>query len=566
MKVSHFYLKTQKEVPSDAHLLSHQFMLRAGLIQPLSSGIYSWLPLGLRVLRRVETIVREEMNRSGALEVLLPAVQPAELWKESERWHQYGPELLRFTDRHDHDCCLGPTHEEVITDVMRKELASYKSLPVTVYQIQTKFRDEIRPRFGVLRGREFVMKDAYSFDLDAESLQQSYTVMYDAYRRIFTRLGLHFRAVEADTGNIGGHQSHEFQVLSDSGEDVIAYSDQSNYAANVELATTSPPPYATPSDKTMMLVDTPNQYTMQVLCEAHGMKACETIKTLMVQGVEQDLVALVLRGDHKLNEFKAEKHPLVHAPLTFADHALIKERIGVDPGSLGPVQLPCPVIIDRHAAAMPEFICGANETDKHYFHAVWDRDVQRANVLDLRLVQEGDLSPDGRGQLKFARGIEVGQVFALGDKYSRSMGLTVLDQEGKSITLQMGCYGIGISRIVGAAIEQHHDDRGIIWPAAMAPFDIALIPINQKKSSMVREKAEALHDELTCAGFDVLFDDREERAGVLFADMDLIGLPHRLVISEKGLKKGTIEYKSRSKEQPQDLPITQLLPFLKRRI
>lgn len=546
MLLSRYFLPTTKEMPADAELVSHQYMLRAGLIRKLASGLYSWLPLGMRVLQKVERIVRDEMNRSGALELSMPVVQPAELWQESNRWDKYGKDLLRFVDRHERDFCMGPTHEEVVTDIMRGELRSYKQLPLTVYQIQTKFRDEIRPRFGVMRSREFIMKDAYSFHNDAASMESTYEVMYRAYVNIFTRLGLNFRPVLADSGAIGGDLSHEFQVLANAGEDVIAYSDTGDYAANIERATAlQPKDVANIATQSLEKFATPNIKTIAELSAQHKIAAEHSIKTLIVKGEEQPFVALILRGDHELNELKAEKHPAIAAPLTMATEAEILATVGAGPGSLGPVKLTIPYIVDHAAAILADFVCGANEQGYHYKGVNWGRDVVLHEVADLRNVVEGDLSPCGKGQLRFARGIEVGHIFQLGDKYSRAMKLSVLAENGKSIHPLMGCYGIGVSRIVAAAIEQNHDDSGIIWPDPMAPFQVGIAPVQMHKSYRVRECAEQLYQELLNAGVEVLFDDRKERPGVMFATMDLIGIPHRIVIGERGLDAGTVEYKNR---------------------
>lgn len=563
MRTSEYFLGTVKETPSDAEIISHQLMLRAGMIRKLASGLYTWLPLGLRILRKIEKIIREEMDRTGALEVLMPVVQPAELWQESARWEKYGAELLRMKDRHQRDFCLGPTHEEVITDLARRELRSYKQLPITFYQIQTKFRDEIRPRFGVMRAREFTMKDAYSFHANQDSLQRTYLAMYNAYTQIFSRLGLAFRAVQADTGSIGGSASHEFQVLADSGEDLIVYSDSSDYAANIELATTlinnSTRPAATAS---MQMIDTPGLYTIDALSQHLKLDPKNSVKTLLVVGKETDIVALILRGDHELNPIKAEKLPQVATPLQFASLEKIREMIKCDPGSIGPVGLPVPMIVDRDAALVGDFVCGANINDKHYLNVNWERDVALPEVADLRKVVAGDLSPDGQGKLTMTRGIEVGHIFDLGDKYSKSLQLTVLDENGKTTIPVMGCYGIGVTRIVAAAIEQNHDDNGIIWPDAMAPFKIALIPMNFHKSERVKTITENLYEQLTAAGIDVLLDDRKERAGVLFADMDLIGIPHRIVIGERGIDAGTVEYKSRREVEVKEIPLHDVVNFL----
>jgi len=570
MRTSNFPLQTLKEVPADAEIASHRLMLRAGLIRKLAAGLYTWLPLGLRVLRRVEQIVREEMDRAGALEVLMPAVQPAELWEESGRWDKYGAELLRLTDRHQREFCFGPTHEEIITDLARNELRSYRQLPVNFYQIQTKFRDEIRPRFGVMRAREFLMKDAYSFHLDQDSLQATYELMHATYCRIFERCGLDYRPVAADTGSIGGSGSHEFHVLADSGEDAIAFSTDSDYAANVELAEAVAPsqgPGAPTRD--MTLVDTPDAKTIAELVEQFDQPVERTIKTLVVEAAEDadaELVALLVRGDHELNAIKAEKHPLVAAPLQMASEERIRAAIGAGPGSLGPVGLSLPMVVDRAAAAVADFSAGANVDGKHYFGINWERDVALPEVADLRNVIEGDPSPDGRGSLTIARGIEVGHIFQLGRKYSDAMKATVLDENGKAVTMTMGCYGIGVSRVVGAAIEQHNDAQGIAWPTAIAPFQLALIPMQMKKSERVREAADALYAALCEAGVDVLFDDRDARPGVMFADMELIGIPHRVVIGERGLDKGEVEYRARTDSDNRMLPLEGFVTFIRETI
>ena len=570
MRVSEFPLSTLKETPSDAEVISHQLMLRAGMIQRLAAGIYSWMPLGLRVLRRVERIVREEMDAAGALELLMPAVQPAELWQESSRWQAYGPELLRMQDRHAREFCFGPTHEEVITDIARRELRSYRQLPVNYYQIQTKFRDEIRPRFGVMRAREFIMKDAYSFHIDQASLQQTYERMHEAYSRVFERCGLRFRAVAADSGAIGGAVSHEFMVLADSGEDAIAFSDGSDYAANIETAEALAPSATRPEpQQAMHLVDTPDAKTIQQLVDQFDLPVEKTVKTLVVAAAEEvdaELIALLVRGDHELNAIKAEKLPQVAAPLRFASEEEIRAAIGAGPGSLGPVGLPIPCIVDRAVAVMGDFGAGANVDDKHHFGINWERDVPLPEVADLRNVLPGDPSPDGQGTLSIARGIEVGHIFQLGDKYSRSMGATVLDEAGREQVMAMGCYGIGISRIAAAAIEQNHDERGIVWPAPLAPFQVALLPMNLAKSQRVREAANALHDTLVAAGIEVLFDNRGVRPGVMFADAELIGLPHRVVVGEKGLDRGVVEYRGRSDEAAVDVPLDGIGAFLSERI
>ncbi len=570
MRTSQFPLHTVKETPSDAEISSHQLMVRAGMIRKLATGLYTWLPLGLRVMRKVENIVREEMDRSGALELLMPSVQPAELWQESGRWEQYGPELLRFNDRHKRPFCYGPTHEEIITDLARNELHSYKQLPVNFYQIQTKFRDEIRPRFGVMRAREFLMKDAYSFHVDQESLQQTYDVMHDTYSRIFNRCGLNFRAVQADSGSIGGNASKEFHVLADSGEDAIAFSTESDYAANIETAEAVALGDSRPAPgEALRLVDTPDTKTIQDLVERFEQPIEKTVKTLIVAAAEDQpakFIALLVRGDHELNEIKAEKLPEVAAPLTFATEDEIRETIGAGPGSLGPINLPIPCIIDRTVALTADFSAGANQDDKHYFGINWDRDLPTPTVADIRNVQEGDPSPDGKGVLTLARGIEVGHIFQLGKKYSEAMNATVLDENGRSLVMQMGCYGIGVSRVVAAAIEQNHDDRGIIWPSAIAPFQVALCPMKMDKSHRVREATEQLYNDLSQAGIEVLLDDRGARPGAMFADMELIGIPHRIVIGERGLDEGKLEYRARTEPENRMIDIEQILPFIQEQL
>jgi prolyl-tRNA synthetase len=564
MRTSKFLLATLRESPAEAEVVSHKLMLRAGMIRKLAAGIYIWLPLGLQVLKKVEKIIREEMARIDALEILMPAIQPAELWIESQRWDAYGDQLLKIKDRHKHDFCFGPTHEEVITHLARNELRSYKQLPITLYQIQTKFRDEIRPRFGVMRGREFLMKDAYSFHLDEASLKQTYDAMYEAYNRIFSRLGLKFRAVLADTGNIGGSTSHEFQVLAQSGEDLIAYSDASDYAANIEMAEALAQPIAVQtSNNQMQEVETQDQHTIEEVAAFLKIDTKQTLKTLIVKGSEAPWIALVLSGDHELNEIKAGKLPQIAAPLTFINPHEFVEVLGCEAGSIGPVNLKMPIIADRDAIGVKDFVCGANTNDRHLINVNWQRDLPLPQVTDIRKVQEGDLSPDGKGRLQFARGIEVGQVFQLGKKYSKTMHATVLNEAGKAIEMYMGCYGIGVSRTVAAAIEQNHDERGIVWPEPIAPFQIALIPMSLHKSYRVREVAEKIYQQLLDAGFDVLFDDRKERAGVLFADMDLIGIPHRIIISESGLDNGTIEYKTRTGTTAENIQISNLIATLK---
>ncbi|MEW6766347.1 MAG: proline--tRNA ligase [Pseudomonadota bacterium] len=571
MRLSQFPLATLKETPSDAEVVSHQLMLRAGLIRRLAAGLYTWSPLGLRVLRKVEAVVREEMDRAGALEVLMPAVQPAELWQESGRWEQYGPELLRLKDRHDREFCFGPTHEEIITDYARRDLKSYKQLPVCYYQIQTKFRDEVRPRFGVMRAREFLMKDAYSFHMDQDSLQATYDVMHAAYTRIFTRLGLDFRAVRADTGSIGGTGSHEFHVLASSGEDDIAFSTASDYAANVELAEAVAPAGERPAaTETLRVIATPNAHTIEEVSAATGHPARQILKTLIMRGEEEGrLVALVLRGDHELNEIKAEKLAEVASPLQFASPEEVRAAIGADVGSIGPVGLDAlgiPVLADRAALHVADFVCGANRDGEHLAGVNWVRDLPEAIPVDIRNVVEGDPSPDGKGTLVIRRGIEVGHIFQLGDKYSRAMNATVLDEQGRSQVMTMGCYGIGVSRVVAAAIEQNHDERGILWPMALAPFHIALLPLNASKSPQTMELASRLHAELTALGVDVLLDDRELRPGVMFADMELIGIPHRLVISDKGLAAGQLEYRARDAAENEMVAVDEVMDVVKARL
>ncbi len=566
MRASRFPLNTVKETPADAETMSHKLMLRTGMLRKLAAGIYTWTPLGLRVLAKVENIVREEMNRAGALEMLMPSIQPRELWEETGRWQKFGGQLLKIKDRKEQEYCYGPTHEEVVTDWARAELKSYKQLPLNVYQIQTKFRDEIRPRFGVMRAREFIMKDAYSFASDEAGLACEYQNMYDTYARIFTRLGLKFRAVKADTGAIGGSASHEFHVLADSGEDAIAFSSGSDYAANVELAEALAPAGARPAPTaTLETVDTPSQKTIDELTAFLKIDAKQCIKTIIVRG-EKGVVALCLRGDHEINEAKAAKLPELPGESVLADESEIWKAIQCKPGFIGPVHLPkdMPLIVDRAAAALADFVCGANQAGKHYCGANWERDAHITRVEDLRKVKEGDPSPDGKGTLSIARGIEVGHVFSLGDKYSKAMGATVLDNQGKAVPMQMGCYGLGVTRVVAAAIEQNHDERGIIWPAPLTPFDIALLPLNMAKSDKLKVAAEKLYRELQAAGYDVLMDDRDLRPGPMFADVELIGIPHRLVLSDRGLDAGTVEYKGRRDAENQNIPAGELMAFLKK--
>ena len=566
MRLSRYPINTLRDVPADAEVVSHQLMLRAGLIRRLSSGLYSWLPMGLRVLRKVEAIVREEMDRAGAIELVMPMVQPAELWKESGRWDHFGPELLRLRDRHDRPFCLGPTHEEVITDIARRELKSHRQLPVNFYQIQTKFRDEIRPRFGVMRAREFVMKDAYSFHIDQASLEQGYQAMHAAYTRIFQRMQLKFRAVGADPGSIGGSTSQEFHVLADSGEDAIVFSDGDGYAANLEMAEALAPPGARAAPGAALVeVATPGVRTIAELTACLGVAADRCVKTLLVDGTAGEVIALVVRGDHELNAVKAQKLPGVLAPLRMTSAERVREAAGCEPGSLGPVGLPLKVYADRAAVALTDFVCGANRRDMHLTGVNWGRDLPEPEVADLRNVVPGDPSPAGAGRLSIARGIEVGHIFQLGSKYSDAMNATVLDDGGRAVSMLMGCYGIGVTRVVAAAIEQNHDERGIIWPDPIAPFDVSLIPINLQKSARVREVAERLYDELRSAGFEVLYDDRDARPGVKFADDELLGIPRRVVIGDKGLERGVLEYRERRATEATDLPLERLLPWLRER-
>lgn len=566
MRTTQYLLSTLKETPADAEVISHQLMLRAGMIRKLASGLYTWLPTGLRVLKKVENIVREEMNNANAIEVSMPVVQPADLWQESGRWEQYGPELLRFVDRGERPFVLGPTHEEVITDLIRNEVSSYKQLPLNFFQIQTKFRDEVRPRFGVMRSREFLMKDAYSFHTTQESLQETYDAMYAAYSQIFNRMGLDFRAVLADTGSIGGSASHEFQVLAQSGEDDVVFSDSSDFAANIEFAEALAP--ATPraaATEEMRIVETPDAKTIAELTEQFQVPVEKTVKTLMVHATAESghkLVALLVRGDHELNEIKAEKLPQVAAPLTFATEAEIREIVAAGPGSLGPVNLTMPIVADRTVAAMSDFSAGANIDGKHYFGINWDRDAALPEVADIRNVVAGDPSPDGQGTLVIKRGIEVGHIFQLGTKYSEAMNATVQGEDGRNQLMTMGCYGIGVTRVVAAAIEQNHDDRGIIWPDAIAPFQVAILPMNMHKSFRVKDAAEALYKELRSHGIDVILDDRKERPGVMFADMELIGVPHQVVIGDRNLDAEELEYKNRRTGEKQMIKQSDIVEYL----
>jgi prolyl-tRNA synthetase len=573
MRASRYLIATQKETPADAEIISHQLMLRAGLVRKLAAGLYTWLPMGLRTLRKVERIVREEMDRSGAQELLMPAVQPAELWRESGRWDEYGAELLRMNDRHGREFCFGPTHEEVITDLIRNELKSYKQLPANFFQIQTKFRDERRPRFGVMRAREFIMKDAYSFHISAESLDQTYQLMHRTYCAIFDRLGLDYRQVQADSGTIGGSGSQEFHVLASSGEDAVVFSSGSDYAANIEKAEAVAPAGERPAPSQAMIeVATPGQHTIADIVRFLKEDATQTVKTLLVKAeaaadAEKDsdpgLVALVLRGDHTLNEIKAENLAGVADPLTMATDEEILRATGCEPGSIGPVNLSVPVIVDRSAAHLADFVCGANNNDVHLTGVNWLRDLPLGRVEDLRNVVEGDASPCGQGTLEIRRGIEVGHIFKLGNKYSKALNATVLDENGKTATMSMGCYGIGVSRIVAASIEQNHDDRGIIWPDAIAPFRVAVVLLNGYKSPAVAEAGEKLYQQLQQAGYDVLLDDRNERPGVKFADMELTGIPHRFVVSDRGLEAGSLEYKGRRDADKQDIALADAIAFLK---
>jgi prolyl-tRNA synthetase len=567
MRLSQYPISTLKEVPADAEVISHQLMLRAGLIRRLAAGLYTWLPMGLRTLRKVERIVREEMDRAGALELIMPTVQPGELWQESGRWSKYGPELLRFKDRHQRDFAYGPTHEEVITDIARRELRSYKQLPVNFYQIQYKFRDEIRPRFGVMRAREFIMKDAYSFHVDEPSLAQGYRAMYDAYSRIFTRLGLKFRAVQADGGSIGGSTTQEFHVLAESGEAAIAFSDGDDYAANLETAATLPATSARPAPSAPLTkVETPGARTIAKLSEFLKIPATQTVKMLLVDGSEGDVVAFVLRGDHELNAIKAQKLPGVANPLRMAEAARVREATGCEPGSIGPVGYPGKLYVDHAAAALADFASGANEKDVHYTGTNWGRDLPEPTSHDIRNVVKGDPSPSGKGTLDIARGIEVGHIFQLGQLYSRAMKATVLDAQGKEITPYMGCYGIGVTRVVAAAIEQNNDAAGIIWPDALAPFHVILVPMNYQKSPKVMEATDALYQEFIAAGIEVLLDDRDARPGVKFADAELIGIPHRIVVGERGLAAGTLEYRHRRATESQDIPAADAVTFIRRKL
>ncbi len=570
MRLSQYPIQTTKETPAEAEIISHQLMLRAGLIRRLASGLYSWLPMGLRTLRKAEAIIREEMNRSGALELLMPVVQPAELWQESGRWREYGPELLRLKDRHERDFVTGPTHEEVITDIARRELQSYRQLPVNFYQIQTKFRDEIRPRFGVMRAREFIMKDAYSFHVDETSLAAGYRLMHETYTRIFTRMGLDFRAVRADSGPIGGDVSQEFHVLASSGEDAIVFSDADEYAANIEAAEALPPALERPAPREALTrISTPGAKTIEALARLLSVEPARCLKTLLVEGDGEGaaaVVALVLRGDHELNATKAQRLAGVATPLRLASAERIQRATGSEVGYIGPVGLKCRLYVDHSALAVADFVCGANEKDVHLAGVNWDRDVQGYLAADLRNVVEGDPSPSGRGRLKLARGIEVGHIFQLGRKYSQAMKAVVLDESGQEVTVLMGCYGIGVTRVVAAAIEQNHDARGIIWPEPLAPFQVVLVSLGAQKAPHVREAADRLYAELTAAGIEVLYDDRDARPGVKFADAELLGIPHRLVVAERGLAAGRLEYRHRRDSESSEFPANEALAFIRQRM
>ena len=562
MKSSDFLISTVKEAPNDAQIISHQLMIRAGLISKLASGLYSYLPMGLRIIQKVEKIVREEMNKSKALEVLMPVAQPAEIWKESKRWEEYGPELLRFKDRHDRDFCLGPTHEEVITKIAKQYLRSYKQLPINLYQIQTKFRDEIRPRFGVMRSREFIMKDAYSFHIDEQSLNETYQLMHQTYCNIFDRIGFDYRPVLADSGTIGGDSSHEFHVLAESGEDAICFSDGSDYAANIERVETLPQGEPKSAEKALELVETPGVKTIADVCNLLKVEPINSIKTLIVQGNDNNLVALVLRGDHELNEVKASKIDGVKQPLQMAEEGVVKKQLGCSFGSIGVVNLEIPVIVDFAAAALSDFICGANEDDKHFVGVNWGRDTKKIIASDLRIIVSGDPSPDGKGNLEIKRGIEVGHIFQLGTKYSDSMNANVIGEDGRSVNMNMGCYGIGVTRIIAASIEQNHDDRGIIFPEAIAPFQLVIVPINYNKSSRVKALADQLYMDCIEQNIEVLLDDRKERPGIMFADSELIGIPHRLVISDTHADNGKIEYKSRKMPDKVEVDFNEVVSYI----
>ncbi|MDC1027327.1 proline--tRNA ligase [Candidatus Thioglobus sp.] len=562
MKSSDFLISTVKEAPNDAQIISHQLMIRAGLISKLASGLYSYLPMGLRIIQKVEKIIREEMNKSKALEVLMPVAQPAELWKESKRWDEYGPELLRFKDRHDRDFCMGPTHEEVITNIAKQYLRSYKQLPINFYQIQTKFRDEIRPRFGVLRSREFIMKDAYSFHIDEESLGETYQIMHHTYCNIFDRLGLNYRPVLADSGSIGGDSSHEFHVLAESGEDVICFSDSSDYAANIERAETLPQEKPKTAEQALEKVETPGVKTIADVCNLLKVEPSNAIKTLIVEGSDENLVALVLRGDHELNEVKASKIDGIKQPFQMAEEGVVKKKLDCFFGSIGVVNLDIPIIVDFAAASLSDFVCGANENDKHFTGVNWERDTKQIITADLRNVVSGDPSPDGKGSLEIKRGIEVGHIFQLGTKYSDSMNSNVIGEDGRAVNMNMGCYGIGVTRVIAASIEQNHDDRGIIFPEAIAPFQLVIVPINYNKSSRVKALADQLYMDCIEQNIEVLLDDRKERPGIMFADSELIGIPHRLVISDTHADNGKIEYKSRKMPDKVEVDFKEVVSYI----
>ena len=567
MRLSQYPISTLRDVPADAEVISHRLMLRAGMIRRLAAGLYSWLPMGLRTLKKAERIVREEMDRAGALELIMPTVQPAELWKESGRWTKYGPELLRFKDRHEREFVYGPTHEEVITDIARRELRSYKQLPVNFYQIQSKFRDEIRPRFGVMRAREFIMKDAYSFHIDEPSLAQGYRAMFDAYTRIFTRMGLKFRAAQADGGSIGGNVSQEFHVLADSGEDAIAYSTSGDYASNLETATTLAPAAARPApSQPLRRVPTPGARTIADLSAFLGVPAKACVKTLMVDGDDGAVIAMILRGDHELNAVKAQKLAGVANPLRMASADRVREAANCDPGSLGPVGFRGTIYVDHAAAQLADFVCGANEKDVHLTGVNWGRDLPEPRAVDIRNVVPGDPSPTGNGTLEIARGIEVGHIFQLGQLYSQAMQATVLDEQGKAVTMFMGCYGIGVTRVVAAAIEQNHDANGIIWPEPLAPFNVIVVPINYQKSERVRRAADQLYADLGAAGIDVLLDDRDARPGVKFADAELIGIPHRLVVGDRALETGKLEYRHRRDSESTEIPAADVVAYIEGKV
>jgi len=567
MRLSQYPISTLRDVPADAEVISHRLMLRAGMIRRLAAGLYSWLPIGLRTLKKAERIVREEMDRAGALEMVMPTVQPAELWKESNRWTKYGPELLRFKDRHDREFVYGPTHEEVITDIARRELRSYKQLPVNFYQIQSKFRDEIRPRFGVMRAREFIMKDAYSFHIDEPSLAQGYRAMFDAYTRIFTRMGLKFRAAQADGGSIGGSVSQEFHVLADSGEDAIAYSTSGDYASNLETATTLRPAGARPAaSRELRKIATPGARTIADLSAFLGVPAEQCVKTLIVEGADGAVVAMILRGDHELNPVKAQKLEGIANPLRMAAAERVREAAGCDPGSLGPVGFRGAIYVDHAAAQLADFVCGANEKDVHLTGVNWGRDLPEPKSVDIRNIVAGDPSPSGSGTLEIARGIEVGHIFQLGQLYSQAMQASVLDEQGKAVTMFMGCYGIGVTRVVAAAIEQNNDANGIIWPEPLAPFNVIVVPINYQKSERVRRAADELYDALGAAGIDVLLDDRDARPGVKFADAELIGIPHRLVVGERTLEAGKLEYRHRRDSESTEIPAAEAVAYIEGKV